>query len=103
MHTHIMPKELPRWSEKFGYGGFIHLYHHRPGYARMMQDSKFFREVNENCWDPDIRIQEYVVRQLHFRNVSIPVAKNKSISDIFSFLIYSLFLRLLTTHLKFYF
>lgn len=59
MHTHIMPKELPRWSEKFGYGGFIHLDHHRPGFARMMQDSKFFREVNENCWDPDIRIKEY--------------------------------------------
>ncbi|PCJ12750.1 MAG: 2-amino-3-carboxymuconate-6-semialdehyde decarboxylase, partial [Planctomycetota bacterium] len=59
MHTHIMPKHIPKWSEKFGYGGFIHLEHHRQGWARMMQDSKFFREINENCWDGAIRIKEY--------------------------------------------
>jgi aminocarboxymuconate-semialdehyde decarboxylase len=59
MHTHIMPKELPRWAEKFGYSGFIHLEHHRPGFAKMMQDSTFFREVNENCWNPELRIKEY--------------------------------------------
>jgi aminocarboxymuconate-semialdehyde decarboxylase len=59
MHTHIMPKELPRWAEKFGYSGFIHLEHHRSGFAKMMQDSTFFREVNENCWNPELRIKEY--------------------------------------------
>jgi aminocarboxymuconate-semialdehyde decarboxylase len=59
MHTHIMPDKMPRWAEKFGYGGFIHLDHHRPGFARMMQDAKFFREINENCWDPGVRISEY--------------------------------------------
>lgn len=59
MHTHIMPDKMPRWAEKFGYGGFIHLDHHRPGFARMMQDAKFFREINENCWNPEIRIKEY--------------------------------------------
>ena len=59
MHSHIMPKELPRWSDKFGYGDFIHLDHYRKGYARMMQRDKFFREVNENCWNEDIRIAEY--------------------------------------------
>ena len=37
MHTHIIPKHLPDWSGKFGYGSFIHLDHHRPGPARMMQ------------------------------------------------------------------
>ncbi|MDG2331099.1 MAG: amidohydrolase family protein [Flavobacteriales bacterium] len=60
MHTHLMPEQMPRWSEKFGYGGFIHLDHHRKGWARMMQDSKFFREINENCWDPKVRINEYL-------------------------------------------
>jgi len=60
MHTHLMPDQMPKWSEKFGYGGFIHLDHHRKGYARMMQDSKFFREIHENCWDPEVRINEYL-------------------------------------------
>ena len=60
MHTHLMLDHMPKWSEKFGYGGFIHLDHHRKGYARMMQDSKFFREIHENCWDPAVRINEYL-------------------------------------------
>lgn len=59
MHTHIIPKELPDWSARFGYGTFIHLDHHRPGYARMMQGDKFFREIESNCWDEVLRIDEY--------------------------------------------
>ena len=59
MHTHIFPKDLPRFSEKFGYGGFIHLEHHRKGFARMMQGDTFFREIAENCWNPALRIEEY--------------------------------------------
>ena len=60
MHTHIIPKHLPRWVEKFGYDGFIHLDHHKDGWARMMQGDKFFREINENCWNPEVRINEYL-------------------------------------------
>lgn len=59
MHTHIIPKTLPDWTSKFGYGPFIHLDHHRPGYARMMQGDKFFREIESNCWDELLRIDEY--------------------------------------------
>jgi aminocarboxymuconate-semialdehyde decarboxylase len=59
MHTHIIPKNLPDWSLKFGYGHFIHLDHHRPGYARMMQGDKFFREIEANCWDEIMRMEEY--------------------------------------------
>ncbi len=59
MHTHIIPKHLPDWSGKFGYGSFIHLDHHRPGHARMMQGDKFFREIESNCWDEVLRIDEY--------------------------------------------
>lgn len=58
-HTHILPKKMPNWSEKFGYGDFIYLQHHRKGYAKMMRGNQFFREIKENCWDADVRIEEY--------------------------------------------
>lgn len=57
-HTHIIPKHLPDFSKKFGYGEFIQLQHHEPGRAWMMQGEKRFREIVENCWDAEVRIQE---------------------------------------------
>jgi aminocarboxymuconate-semialdehyde decarboxylase len=59
MHTHLMPEKMPDFAAKFGYGEFIHLDHHRPGFARMMKGSTFFREIGRNCWDPETRIHEY--------------------------------------------
>jgi aminocarboxymuconate-semialdehyde decarboxylase len=50
---------MPNWSEKFGYGDFIYLQHHRRGYAKMMRGNQFFREITENCWNPEVRIEEY--------------------------------------------
>jgi len=74
MHTHIMPKQLPDWTKKFGYGNFIHLDHHRPGFARMMQGEKFFREIESNCWDDELRIGEYLKFDTHVQVVcTIPV------------------------------
>ena len=58
IHTHILPENIPDFKSKFGYGGFIHLDHHKPCCARMMKDDKFFREVEDNCWDPVSRIHE---------------------------------------------
>jgi aminocarboxymuconate-semialdehyde decarboxylase len=58
-HTHIIPRKLPNWSEKFGYGDFIYLQHHRKGHAKMMRGNQFFREINENAWSADVRIAEY--------------------------------------------
>lgn len=59
VHTHILPKEIPGWKEKFGYGGFIALEHHRPCCARMLKDDgKFFREIEDNCWSPERRVEE---------------------------------------------
>lgn len=58
IHTHILPEHIPNFREKFGYGGFIHLDHHKPCCARMMMDDKFFREIEDNCWDADTRLRE---------------------------------------------
>jgi aminocarboxymuconate-semialdehyde decarboxylase len=58
IHTHIIPEHLPKFKEKFGYGGFISLDHHKPCCAKMMIDDRFFREIEDNCWDPNTRIKE---------------------------------------------
>ena len=59
MHTHILPKTMPNWTEKFGYGKFIHLEPNSDGSANMMQGGNFFRRIVENCWDESLRIKEY--------------------------------------------
>jgi len=59
IHTHILPPEIPKWKNKFGYGGFIELDHHAHCRARMVRDDgKFFREVESNCWDPVARVTD---------------------------------------------
>ncbi|MDQ3178936.1 MAG: amidohydrolase [Acidobacteriota bacterium] len=59
VHTHILPKDIPNWKERFGYGGFIQLEHHKPCCARMLKDDGyFFREVEDNCWSAKRRIEE---------------------------------------------
>jgi aminocarboxymuconate-semialdehyde decarboxylase len=74
MHTHIIPKHIPDFSAKFGYGDFIRLDHHRPGFARMMKGNVFFREIEENCWDEQVRIPEYARHNTQVQVVcTIPV------------------------------
>lgn len=69
IHTHILPKHLPRWADKFGYGGFIQIEHHKPGCARMIKDDgRFFREIQENCWSAEARL-----RECDEQNVSVQV------------------------------
>ena len=58
IHTHIIPAHLPDFKAKFGCGGFVSLDHHKPCCARMMVDDKFFREIEDNCWDPNVRMNE---------------------------------------------
>ncbi|HEX2899525.1 MAG TPA: hypothetical protein VHS96_07375, partial [Bacteroidia bacterium] len=38
IHTHILPEKWPDLKEKYGYGGFVRLDHHKPCCARMMMD-----------------------------------------------------------------
>ncbi|MCO6481887.1 MAG: amidohydrolase [Flavobacteriales bacterium] len=74
IHTHILPKDIPDFGRRFGYGGFIHLDHHKPGCARMMKDDRFFREVEANVWDPAVRMQECDSHRVHVQVLStVPV------------------------------
>lgn len=73
-HTHIIPEKMPDWAARFGYGEFIRLEHHRPGFANMMKGNQFFREIGENCWNPELRIKEYANFKTELQVVStIPV------------------------------
>ncbi|NJO01910.1 MAG: amidohydrolase, partial [Bacteroidia bacterium] len=74
MHTHIIPPKLPKFADKFGYGGFVYLDHHKADRARMLIDNQFFREIKSNCWDPAQRIDEYAQFQTQVQVIStIPV------------------------------
>lgn len=58
LHTHILPKHWPNLKEKYGYGGWVELDHHHPCKAKMIIDGKMFREIDDNCYNPDTRITE---------------------------------------------
>jgi aminocarboxymuconate-semialdehyde decarboxylase len=58
LHTHILPREWPDLRERYGCGGFVRLEHHAPGCARMMIDDNLFREIQDNCWDPQRRMAD---------------------------------------------
>src|SRR5262245_50953077 len=58
LHTHILPRTWPNLRERYGYGGFVEMEHHPPGCARMVIDGRLFREIDDNCWDPQRRIED---------------------------------------------
>lgn len=92
IHTHIIPEHLPNFKEKYGYGGFISLDHHKPCCAKMMIDDRFFREIQDNCWAPETRIKECDHHHIDVQVLStIPVmfsywAKPQDALDVSKFL-----------------
>ncbi len=75
IHTHILPRDIPNWKDKFGYGGFIQLEHHKTGCARMIKDDgHFFREIGDNCWSAERRIVDCDVNGIDVQVLStVPV------------------------------
>ncbi len=77
VHTHILPERWPDLRERYGYGGFVRLEHHKPCCARMLIDDKFFREVESNTWDPTQRMTECDHTQVNVQVLStVPVMFN---------------------------
>ena len=76
IHTHIMPDKMPNWVKKFGYGEFIHL-EHRNCKACMMKGDKLFREVEDNCFDAQVRMKDMDETEVAVQVLStIPVLFN---------------------------
>lgn len=92
MHTHMMPRHMPDFAKKFGYGDFIMMEHVNAGEANMMQGSRFFRKVQQNVWDAEVRIPEYAQFNTQVQVVcTIPVlfsywAKPKDGAEVARFL-----------------
>lgn len=72
IHTHILPPELPDFKKLFGHGGFLQI-KNCPGCTDvdLFEDSgKFFRRVQHNCIDPQVRIKECDQHRVHVQVLS---------------------------------
>ncbi|MBX7221153.1 MAG: amidohydrolase [Blastocatellia bacterium] len=58
LHTHILPENWPDLKARYGYGGWPRLEHVGPCQAKIMIDDRFFRAIEGNCWDPQIRVKD---------------------------------------------
>ena len=74
IHTHILPPDWPDLKERYGYGGWVQLERHGPGCSHITLDGSFFRAIDENCWDEDVRLGECDGHGVHVQVLStVPI------------------------------
>jgi aminocarboxymuconate-semialdehyde decarboxylase len=74
LHTHILPRDWPDLDKKYGYPGFIRLEHHDECSARMMMGDRVFREITDNVWNPERRLEDMDRARVSMQTLStVPV------------------------------
>ncbi len=58
IHTHIIPENIPDFSKKFGYEGFVSLANKTLDSADMMVFREKFRTISCNCWSSKSRLSD---------------------------------------------
>ena len=75
-HTHILPPEIPKFKDRFGYGGFIELIK-KAGCSQcdMVDDSgRFFRTIESNTFEPEDRLKDMKAQSVSVQVLStVPV------------------------------
>ena len=78
IHTHIIPDNLPNFTKKFGYEGFVRLDKKNKSEANMVLFNENFRTIQCNCWNPKIRLDE-------MQNLDIDIQVISPIPIMFSY------------------
>ena len=92
VHNHILPERLPDFKKKFGYGGFVTLKNTNSGADMMMDDGSFFRAIEHNCLNTEVRLEQMKKLGIDVQVLStIPVmfsywAKPSDCDDVCSYL-----------------
>lgn len=80
VHTHILPPNIPNWDKEFGYEGFIGLREIKNNNTTdrdMVKGDNFFRRVQCNCFDHDVRKNEMKASSVTIQVLStVPIMFN---------------------------
>ena len=59
VHTHTIPKTMPRFRDKFSYGNFAHIEQCDNCRANLVnEDGVIFKNISSGCWDAKVRLKE---------------------------------------------
>lgn len=74
IHTHILPRNWPDLDKKYGYSGFVRLEHADECSARMIIGDRVFRNITDQVWNAERRIEDMDVSGVSMQVLStVPV------------------------------